>query len=153
MNMVRIGTLFYGYLEVCRPWAERVAPVATLFTYIIALKRVSSGDCVGYGRAYRCCGPRKLAIVPIGYGSGLNPRLACGGGMWVRGNRAPIVGKICLDHTIIDVSGIGGVSIGDEVEVVGPHIPADHLAENTGLAVCEALVPTLNAAAKRIYQR
>ncbi len=152
LNMVRIGTLFYGYLEVIRPWAQKVSPVATMITHVIALREAFRGDFVGYGKAYRCSRRRHLAVVPIGYGSGLNPKLASGGEMWVKGERAPIVGRLCLDYTIIDVSGISGVSIGDEVEVVGPHIPADHLAENTGLAVCEALVPTLNAAAKRIYQ-
>ena len=90
-------------------------------------------------------------MVPVGYGAGLNPQLARGGEMWIRGKRAPIVGKLCLDHTIINVSGIDGVSVGDEVEVLGPRIPADYLARDTGLAVCEALVPTLNAALSREY--
>lgn len=63
-----------------------------------------------------------------------------------------MVGKVCLDHTIIDVTDIAGVAIGDSVEVFGPDNPADRLAEMAGLPVCQLLVPTLNGATVRRYE-
>jgi len=152
MNMVRVGTLLYGYLEVRRPWAERVAPVATLTTRVIALKELAPGDYVGYGRAYKTSCHQRVAILSIGYGSGISPYLSNCGQVWLKGKYAPVIGKICLDHTIVDVTDINGVSVGDEVEIFGLHLPADHLAEMAGLPVSEVLVPALRGAANRVYQ-
>ena len=152
MNMVRIGTLFYGYLEVRRPWAEGVTPVATLTTRVIGLKELSPGDYIGYGRTYKASHQQRVAVLSIGYGAGLIPPLSNQGQVWVRGKCAPVIGRICLDHTIVDVTDIDGVSVGDEVEVFGLHLPADHLAEMAGLPVCEVLVPALRGVADRVYQ-
>jgi alanine racemase len=152
MNMIRIGTLFYGYLEVRRPWAEGVIPVATLTTRVIGLKELSLGDCVGYSRTYKASRHQRVAILSIGYGSGLAPPLSNRGQVWLNGKYAPVIGKICLDHTIVDVTDIDGVSIGDDVEVFGLHLLADRLAEMAGLPVCEVLVPALRGAADRVYQ-
>jgi len=152
MNMVRIGTLFYGYLEVERPWAAQVKPVATLTARVIGLKELFPGDYVGYGRTYKASRQQLIATLSIGYGSGLAPPLSNRGQVWLKGKYAPVIGKICLDHTFVDVTDIAGVSVGDEVEVFGFHLPADHLAEMAGLPVCEVLVPALRGVADRVYQ-
>lgn len=152
MNMVRIGTLFYGYLEVRRPWAEGVTPVATLTTRVIGLKELSPGDCVGYGRTYKASRHQWVAVLSVGYGSGISPRLSNCGQVWLKERYAPVIGKIWLDHTTVDVTDIDGVSVGDEVEVFGPHLPADSLAGMGKLAVCEVLVPALRGAAARVYK-
>jgi len=152
VNMVRIGTLFYGYLEVRRPWAKGVNPVATLTTRVIALKELAPGDYVGYGRTYKTSCHQRIAILSIGYGSGISPHLANCGEVWLKERYAPVIGKICLDHTTVDVTNIDGVSVGDEVEVFGLHLPADHLAEMAKLPVSEVLVPALRGAANRVYQ-
>ncbi len=152
INMVRVGTLFYGYLEVRRPWAEVVNPVATLTTRVIALKELAPGDYVGYGRTYKTSYHQRVAILSIGYGSGISPQLSNCGQVWLKGKYAPMIGKICLDHTTVDVTDIDGVSVGDEVEVFGLHLPADHLAEMAGLPVSEVLVPALRGTANRVYQ-
>ena len=135
-----------------RPWAEGVIPVATLTTQVIGLKELSPGDCVGYSRTYKASRHQRVAILSIGYGSGLAPPLSNRGQVWLNGKYAPVIGKICLDHTIVDVTDIDGVSIGDDVEVFGLHLPADRLAEMAGLPVCEVLVPALRGAADRVYQ-
>jgi len=129
-TMVRIGTLFYGYL---------------------ALKDLAPQDTIGYGRTYRVRRPMRVAVVAMGYGQGLNPHLSNRGMVWIRGRLAPIVGKICLDHTIVDVTDLVGVQPGEEVEIFGPHLPADQIAERAGLAVCEVLVPALRGAGVRRY--
>ena len=152
MNMVRIGTLFYGYLEVRRPWAKRVAPVATLTSRVIGLKELSPGDCVGYGRTYKASRHQRIAVLSIGYGSGLAPALSNRGQVWLKERYAPVIGKICLDHTIVDVTEIDGVAVGDTAEVFGPHLPADRLAQMAGLAICEVIVPALRGATARVYK-
>jgi len=151
MNMARVATLFLGYPEVRRPWAEDVTPVATLTAKVIALKDLAKGDSVGYGRTYRAPREGRLAILPIGYGTGFSPSLARGGEVVLRGRRAPIVGRICLEHTLVDVTGIPGVSVGDEAEVFGPRLPADLAARKVGLEVCQLLVPALRGAQARTY--
>jgi len=88
----------------------------------------------------------------MGYGQGLSPRLSGRGVVWIRGRLAPVVGKICLDHTIVDVTGLEGLRPGEEVEIFGPHLPADQLAERAGLGVCELLVPALRGASVHRYQ-
>ena len=153
LNMARVATLLLGYPEVRRPWTERVHPVATLSTRVIALKNLAKGDSAGYGRAYRAQRQERLAILPIGYGSGYSSQLAHGGTVLVRGRRAPVVGKICLEHTLVNVTRIPGVSVGDEVEVFGPRLPADAAACAAGLEVCQLLVPALRGAQARTYIR
>jgi len=149
--MVRIGTMFYGYPEVERPWTNALRPIATLSAQVISLKDLSPGDCVGYDCAYRTTRAQRIGVISIGYGSGLPPALSNCGAVWLRGGYAPIVGKVCLDHTIIDVTDIAGVTIGDSVEVFGLHQPADQLAEKAGIPICQLLVPALRAASVRRY--
>ncbi len=151
LNMVRIGTLFYGYPEVDAPWVSAVRPVARLTAPVVALRTVQEGEFVGYARSYRAPTPRRVAVIAAGYGTGLPPGLADQGRVWVRGRLVPVVGRIYLDHAVIDVTEVDGVAIGDEVEIVGPHVPADRLAAGIGLEVCELLVPVLSGAEGRVY--
>ena len=67
LNMVRIGTMFYGYPEVKRPWTDALRPIATLSAQVIPLKDLSSGDCVGYDCAYRATRVQRIAVISIGY--------------------------------------------------------------------------------------
>lgn len=151
-TMIRIGTLLYGYLEVRRPWAEIVRPAATLTARVLALKGLAPGGSIGYGRTHKVARPMQVAVIAMGYGQGLSPRLSGRGVVWIRGRLAPVVGKICLDHTIVDVTGLEGLRPGEEVEIFGPHLPADQLAERAGLGVCELLVPALRGASVHRYQ-
>jgi len=152
LNMVRIGTLFYGYPEVPAAWVKEIRPVARLTASVVTARTIDAGSFIGYARSYRAAAPRRVAVIGVGYGSGIPPQLANRGKLWIRGRLAPIVGRIYLDHTMIDVTEIDGVSLGDEVEIFGPHLPADWLASQAGLKVCELLVPALKAAEKRVHQ-
>lgn len=69
----------------------------------------------------------------------------------VKGRYAPVIGTIGLGHTAIDITGIAGIVLGEEVEVFGPRLPADRLAKTAGLAVCELLVPALQGATDRTF--
>jgi len=151
LNMVRLGTLLYGYPEVTRPWTEAIEPVATLTTRVVALRELAPGDYVGYCRTYRAPRTQQIAILPIGYGTGMPPQLANRGKVAVKGRYAPVIGTIGLDHTAIDITGIEGIVLGEEVEVFGPRLPADRLAKTAGLAVCELIVPALQGATDRTF--
>jgi len=145
-NLVRIGTLLYGYPEVRRPWTAHVRPVATLTAQVIALKEIAEGEWVGYGRTWQAPSQRRVAVLAIGYADGLPPSLGNRGAVNLRGKRAPFVGRVCLDHALVDVTEIDGVRVGDAAEVFGPDLPAGEAAAAGGLAVCELLVPALRGA-------
>ncbi len=152
LNMVRIGTLLYGYPEIDRPWIRAIKPVATLTAPVIAFKDLAPGDRIGYDSSYRAGSARRIAILPIGYGTGISPQLANRGVVAVNGRFAPIIGALGLNHTTIDVTGIDSLSLGEWVEVFGPSIPADRLAHAAGLSVCELLVPALQGATRTYKQ-
>jgi len=116
-NMVRLGIVLYGLLEA--ESFSNLSPVMTLKTVISHVKELESGESVSYGRRFIAIERRKIATVPIGYGDGfdrLNGRL--GGKMCVQGKYAPIVGNICMDQTMLDVTDIP-CTVGDEVIVFG----------------------------------
>lgn len=114
-DMCRLGLGLYGF-----GWCHNPAlkPVSTLRTRIVQLKRLGAGDAVGYGRAGALQRDSLTATIPVGYADGLNRHL--GEGRWamqVKGQPAPIVGRICMDSCMIDVTDIPDVKEGDEVVV------------------------------------
>ncbi len=152
LNMVRIGTLIYGYPEVAAAWTGNIRPAARLTAPVIATRTLEQGKFVGYGRNYQAADVRRVAVIAAGYGTGVPPRLAARGHVWIRGQLAPIVGAVYLDHTMIDVTAIDVVRVGDVAEIFGPHIPADRAAAWADLRVCELLVPALTQARRRVYR-
>ena len=112
-DMCRLGIGLYGV------GAKGATPIARLTTRIVQVKTLNEGDTVGYGRAGVIDRPTEIATIPIGYADGLNRRL--GGGAWsvnVGGKMAPIVGRICMDSCMVDVTGLGAKE-GDEVVIFG----------------------------------
>lgn len=150
-NMVRIGAILYGYPEVPTEgtWAEDITPIATVTTNIIDVRELPPGSYISYNRTYRTDSARKIAVLPLGFGSGLHRSLSNRGMVIVHGKKVPIVGKVCLDHTMVDVTGIEA-GIGDEVEVVGPRVPAYVQAERAGVGMNDILIP-LCRGTERIY--
>ena len=102
------------------PLASTIAltPIMTLTSRIVAVKGVRVGEGVGYGVKFHAERPTTIAIVPAGYADGLDLRLAGRGAVLIRGRRAPIVGSVCMDMLMADVSGLD-VSPGDEVVIIG----------------------------------
>src|SRR5258706_14506240 len=90
----------------------------TLVSRIGAVKGIRPGEGVGYGQRFTTDTPRSIAIVPAGYADGLDLRLAGPGAVLIRGRRAPIVGSVCMDMLMADVSGLD-VSPGDEGVIIG----------------------------------
>jgi alanine racemase len=117
-DRVRPGLLLYGLVPPPLASTVPLVPVMTLVSRVVAVKGVRSGETVGYGERYRADGPRQIAIIPAGYADGLDIRLGGRGSVIVRGRRAPIVGSVCMDMLMADVTGIDA-SPGDEAVLIG----------------------------------
>ena len=114
-EMCRLGLGLYGYgFE----HNDSLIPVATLSTRIVQIKSLSKGESVGYGRSAKLDSERIIATIPVGYADGLDRHL--GNGRWsvkVAGKSAPIIGRVCMDSAMIDITGIEGVEVGDKVTI------------------------------------
>lgn len=154
LNLVRPGILLYGYPEAEAPWVEGIRPVLTVRTWIVAVRDVLPGSYLGYGRSFRAPRPMRIAVIPCGYEDGLNLGLSNRGAVLIRGERAPIVGRISMDQTLLDVSHIPGVEVGEEVELLGEDIPASELARWAGLSAVEPILIGISKRVARVpYQR
>lgn len=125
-NLVRIGALLFGYCLPIRfphgtkpPDMPAFEPVLTFKSRVVYLKDVPSSTPLGYGAAYHTRRPSRIATVPVGYADGLNRALSSRGHAIVRGQRGRIVGNISMDLTLLDVTDIPGVAVGDEVILIG----------------------------------
>lgn len=127
-NMVRPGLALYGYYlpfqragrEVSgSAWRLNVKPVLTWKTRILAVRQAGANEALGYGGTYITRSPAQIAVLPVGYADGLNRALSSQGRVIVRDHYAPIVGLISMDLTLVDVTGIAGVEVGDEVILLG----------------------------------
>lgn len=136
-DMVRAGIILYG-LAPSSKLADRLdlVPAMTLKTVVAFVKEVQKGATISYGRTFTADRKMKIATVPIGYADGFIRQNAKDGYMTVYGKKAKIVGRICMDQTMLDVTDIEDVKTGDEVVVFGTgengEPTADSLAENTG---------------------
>lgn len=136
-DMVRAGIILYG-LAPSSKLADRLdlVPAMTLKTVVAFVKEVQKGATISYGRTFTADKKMKIATVPIGYADGFIRQNAKDGYMLVNGKKAKIVGRICMDQTMLDVTDIENVKTGDEVIVFGTgkngEPTADSLAENTG---------------------
>jgi alanine racemase len=118
-DAVRPGLLLYGLAPPPLATTLPLIPVMTLHSKIVAVKGVRPGEGVGYGLRFSAAQPTRIAIIPAGYADGLDLRLAGRGAVLIRGQRAPIVGSVCMDMLMADVTGLD-VSPGDEVVIIGP---------------------------------
>jgi len=88
-------------------------------TRVTSLRTLHSGESAGYGNTFTAEGETRLALLPAGYADGLNRLLSNRGHVLIRGQEAPIAGRVSMDQTMVDVTGIPGVAIGDEVVLLG----------------------------------
>jgi alanine racemase len=117
-DRVRPGLLLYGIVPPPLHTRIAVAPVMTLVSRVVAVKGMRAGEITGYGARFAADRPTTIAIVPAGYADGLDVRLAGRGSVLIRGRRAPVIGSVCMDMIMADVSGVD-VSPGDEVVIIG----------------------------------
>jgi alanine racemase len=150
-NLVRPGILLYGYPELEAGWTEEIRPIMSVHTWIVATKAFPQGACLGYGRSYRVSGPLRAAIIPVGYEDGLDIRLSHRGQVAIHGQRAPILGRISMDQTTVDISNFNSVTVGDEVELIGDEIPATALARWSEVPCVEAVLTHIGNRIERVY--
>jgi alanine racemase len=130
-TLARAGATLYGLVgdvvapSVARAASERLRPVLSLHSRIILLKWVPAGQPLGYGGTYRTERVSRIATLPIGYADGLRRALSNRGHVLIRGCRAPIVGRVSMDLTLIDVTDLPGVALGDEAILLGRQDPSD----------------------------
>ena len=120
LDMVRPGLLLYGYTPVPdRDAPVSLQPVMSLKTKVVHLKTAGKGEPVSYGDVYRTRRDSRLAILPIGYAHGYNRRLSNTGEVIIHDRRFPIVGRICMDMTVVDVTDGPTIKPGDDVILMG----------------------------------
>ncbi|MDA8432201.1 MAG: alanine racemase [Nitrospiraceae bacterium] len=152
LDAARPGLLLYG----CSPFNEDygLTPLMNVRTNLLAVRRLRTGTPVSYGRTFVTRRESEIAVVPAGYADGYNRLFSNNAEMLVRGRRAPVVGRVCMDLTMLDVTGIGGVREGDEVVLLGRQgdetITAAELAGRINTIPYE-IVTSLGSRARREY--
>lgn len=138
-NMVRPGGVLYGlWRDVLPPLSEppRLLPVMAVRSRITLLKRVPQGETLGYGRTFEASRETLVATLPIGYNDGFVRALSNRGRVIVRGAYAPVVGRVSMDLTLIDVTDVPQVAVGDQVTLLGADgsliVPAEEMAKTAG---------------------
>ncbi len=127
-NTIRPGIILYGLSPLAEPLPEGFTPVMSLYSTVSQVKTIGAEESVSYGRTYVAPQPRRIATVCAGYGDGV-PRLLSGKGhVQIHGQRAPIVGRVCMDHLCVDVTEIDGVQTGDVVTIFGPGLSVEEVA-------------------------
>ena len=155
-DLVRPGIATYGLYpsaEVSRDRLE-LRPVLQWKTRVIHLKQVPAGFGVSYGITYRTPTPTTLATVAVGYADGLSRSLSSRGQMLVGGRRVPIVGRVCMDLTLLDVGAVSDIAVGDEAVIIGrqgdQELTADEMASLLDTINYE-VVTSIAARVPRIY--
>ncbi|MDO8683064.1 MAG: alanine racemase [Armatimonadota bacterium] len=120
LDMVRAGIILYGlYPSKTVARCVDVEPVLTLKTRVAFIKQIEPGMTVSYGRTYRAKRRTSVATIPIGYADGFSRHLSNCGHAIIHGSRVPIIGRVCMDQTMLDVSNVPDVRVGDEVILYG----------------------------------
>lgn len=120
MNLARPGLALYGLVPA--PWlrpSRTLEPVLSWKTAVVHLKAVPAGTPVSYGSTWTAPRPSRIATLPVGYADGWSRLLSNRGAVLVRGRRAPIVGRVCMDLCMVDVTDVPGAEVGDEVVLLG----------------------------------
>ncbi len=164
-NMIRPGLAIYGYyLSAHFKKIAKLEPALSLSSRIVCLRKLPKGATISYGRTYTTKRASLIATLPIGYGEGYSRALSNKGKVIVCGKIAPVVGRVCMDQTMIDVSKIPNVKIGDEVILIGKQtlnqnkfgsgqeISVEEVAELAGTIPYE-IVCMIGKNVKRIYKK
>ena len=145
-DMCRLGIGMYGFSFV----GAKLRNVCSLTTTILSIKTVPAGETIGYGRHTTLTEPRQIAVIPIGYADGFDRRFSnYRGEVVVRGKRCPVVGNVCMDQAMIDITGTDA-QVGDAVEIFGDRLPIEELANKLGTITYEILT-SVSRRVQRVY--
>ncbi|NLI24728.1 MAG: bifunctional UDP-N-acetylmuramoyl-tripeptide:D-alanyl-D-alanine ligase/alanine racemase [Bacteroidales bacterium] len=146
-EMVRLGIGLYG-ISAVHP--EKLQQISTFKSVVSQIRNIRAGETVGYNRRGKVESDSTIAVIPVGYADGLDRRLGNGTGQfWVNGHFAPVIGNICMDMCMIDVTGIP-VAEGDEVILFGGPVPVTAMAEKLNTIPYEVLTG-ISSRVKRVY--
>lgn len=157
LDLVRPGIMLYGYYPskaVSRSVPLR--PALSLYAQVASLREVQAGIGISYGWTFIAPKPLKVATLPFGYADGYSRLLSNRGEVLIRGKRARVIGRVCMDMVMVDVTDIPGVEVGDEVVVYGRQgeevISVEEVAEDLGTISYE-LLSLISKRVPRIYTR
>lgn len=154
-NMVRAGIALYGLDPSSKPAKQNaLIPAMSWHTNVAHIKILKAGECVSYGRTYIAKQDRVIATLPIGYADGYPRILSSKAYVLIRGKRAPIVGRICMDQTMVDVTEIQGVSLYDDVVLMGKQgneIISAELLGSCAQTINYEIVCSVSGRVKRYY--
>ncbi|HEY1389717.1 MAG TPA: alanine racemase [Ktedonobacterales bacterium] len=147
-DMVRPGIAIYGLSPSDEPpLPSGFDPALAFKTQVAQVKDIPAGEGISYGATYMTTAPTRIAVLPVGYADGFRRAPANWGEVLVRGARAPLVGRVCMDQCMIDVTNIPGVRQGDEVVLIGrqgeDELTADEVARNLGTIAYEVTAELL----------
>ncbi len=158
MDLVRPGIILHGLWpsEEVRRDIVQLKPTLSLHSHVVYVKEIAAGQCVSYGGIYCAPDVRKVATVPVGYGDGYPRQLSGKGYVLIKGQKAPILGRVCMDQFMVDVSHIPDVKEGEHITLLGTDgretITAEQLGELSGRFNYE-LVCDLGKRIPRVYVR
>lgn len=147
-DMVRPGIAIYGLAPSAEvPLPEGFRPALSFKTQVAQVKVIPPGEGISYGATYVTTAPTRIAVLPVGYADGFRRAPANWGEVLVRGQRAPLVGRVCMDQCMVDVTGIPGVRQGDEVVLIGrqgdDELTAEAVADRLGTISYEVVAELL----------
>ena len=149
LDMVRLGIGLYGINPTTEP-NQNLKPAATLKTVISQVKEIKPGGTVGYGRWGKADSGKTIATIAIGYADGFSRAFSRGKGkVFVNGKVVPVIGNVCMDMTMIDITGVEAKA-GDEVIIFGDALPIQQVAESIGTIPYEILTNT-SERVKRVF--
>lgn len=151
LDLVRLGIGLHG-IGADEAETAQLRPVETLRTVVAQVKEIPAGESISYGRKTVLGEPARVAVLPIGYADGLPSRLGEGRGrVWIAGQEAPILGAVCMDMCMVNVTNIP-CAPGDEAIVFSPEHPVQHYAADLGTIPYEALTG-ISPRVKRVFVR
>jgi len=153
-DMVRPGIAVYGLYP--SPEVGRTIPLKPALTFrtkIVFMKTIPAGQAVSYGRTYSTTRDTKVAVIPVGYADGYDRSLSNRGEVSVKGHRAPVIGRVCMDQTIIDVTDVPGAAVNDDVILLGggiDYLSVERVAEMLG-TIPHDVVTSIGKRVPRVY--
>jgi alanine racemase len=159
LDAVRPGLALFGVAPTDAGEAAVLRPVMRVRSEVIDVREIAAGDPVGYGALWRASRPSRIATIPMGYADGLSRQLSNRGHVIVRGKRAPIVGAVSMDMSMLDVTDLPGVTLRDEAVVLGSQegplgrdcVTAEEMAEHAGTIPWEVLT-SISRRVPRFYR-
>ena len=157
-DYARIGIGMYGALSSAKDKTiiqPDLRPVLSLHSRVALIRQISGGESVGYGRAYCADGERTIAVITIGYGDGYPRSLSEGKGeVIIKGVKVPVIGRICMDQLIVDITGTEGINRGDIATLIGKEeetlILAEEVSDKAG-TIANELLSRLGSRLPRIF--